>query len=156
MRASIYFKIFAAFFLILSLACCGKKGPPVPPDMLPLPSVGGLESKLFDNDLELTWTIQTGKGVSDPDGFRIYRSKKSFADSEECPGCPDVFEKVSEVMTAVRLWGRTENRFNYREKLEESYIYRYKVMAYTDRGLTSDWSDTVEVIVKGKSSKLEN
>jgi hypothetical protein len=151
----LYLKILTALLMILSSACCGKKGPPTAPDMLPLPSVTGLEAKLFNNSLDLIWTIQTGKGVTAPDGFRIYRSKKSPEDSQ-CPGCPDVFEKVSELATAFSLWGMAENRFIYRETLEDGYIYRYKVMAYTDSGLKSDWSDTVEVVAKSEPADSEN
>jgi hypothetical protein len=151
----LYLKFLTIFFLMFSLVCCGKKGPPIPPDMLPLPSVNDLEANLFDNSLELIWTVQTGKGVSAPDGFRIYRSKISPVDSE-CPECPDVFEKVSELATLFSLWGRTENRFNYREIIEDGYVYRYKVRAYTDRGQASEWSNTVEVEVKSKLPNSEN
>lgn len=148
-----YLKILVVFFLLLSLFCCGKKGPPVPPEMLPLAAVTDLEAKLYNNSIALTWTVQTEKNVPAPDGFRIYRSKKSFTDSKTCPGCPDVFEKVSESATAFSLWGRAENRFNYSEIHEDGYVYRYKVMSYTDSGLTSEWSNTVEV---GMDSKLPN
>lgn len=151
-----YFIILLSFILMFSLVCCGKKGPPIPPEMLPLPPVADLKANLSDNALELIWTVQTGKGVPAPDGFHIYRSKKSPEDSEKCPGCPDVFEKVSELATGFRLWGRTENRFNYREILEDGFVYRYKIMAYTYRGLTSEWSDTVEVMVKSSSFNSQN
>jgi predicted small lipoprotein YifL len=151
-----YLKILTVFFLMLSFACCGKKGPPIPPEMFPLPTVSDLEAKQVNNSIELIWSVQTGKNVPAPEGFRIYRSKKSLVDSDECPGCPDVFEKVSELATPFSLWGRAENRFNYREALEIGYVYRYKVMAFTDSGLTSDWSNTVEMVVKSKSPNSEN
>jgi hypothetical protein len=151
-----YLKLVTVLCLILSLACCGKKGPPVPPEMLPLPTVTDLEAILFNNSVELTWTVQTGKNMPAADGFRIYRSKNSLVDSQECPGCPDVFEKISELATAFSLWGREKNRFNYREILEDGYVYRYKVMAFTDRGLASEWSNTVELIVKSKPPDYEN
>jgi hypothetical protein len=154
--AHFYLNVLTVFILILSLACCGKKGPPVPPEILPLPTVTDLEARLFNNSIELTWTLQTGKNVPAPDGFRIYRSKKSFVDSEECPECPDAFEMISELAKAFSLWGQEENRFNYREILENGYVYRYKVMAFTDRGLTSEWSNTVELVVKSKSPGYEH
>jgi hypothetical protein len=146
-----YFKIMTVFFLISLLFSCGKKGPPVPPDMLPLLPVTDLEAKLFDNVLELSWTAQTGKGRPAPDGFRIYRSKKSLVDSE-CPECPGIFEKVAEMAMAFRLWGWQERRIDYHETLEDGYIYHYKVMTYTHRGLTSEWSNTVEIEVKSELS----
>ena len=149
-------KMIAVFFLVVSVVCCGKKGPPVPPDLLPLPSVNNLEVRQVDNSLELTWLVHVGKNMPEPDGFRIYRSKRSLADFEECPGCPDVFEKVGELETGFSLWGRTENRYTYRDTLEEGFAYRYKVLTFTDRGLTSEWSDTVELIVESKSFGSEN
>jgi predicted small lipoprotein YifL len=143
-----YLKILIVFFLVISLFCCGKKGPPIPPDTPPLFPVTDVVAKLFDDNLlELTWTAQAGKGASVPDGFRIYRSKQSLVDPE-CPGCPDVFEMVSELTVAYSLWGWAEKRINYHETLEDGYIYRYKVIAYTNSGLTSEWSDTVEVVVE--------
>jgi hypothetical protein len=142
-----YLKILTVFFLVFSLSCCGKKGPPIPPDTIPLFPVTNLDAKLFDNVLELSWTAQAGRGMSVPDGFRIYRSKKSLV-KPECPECPDVFEMVSEVAVAFSLWGWTERQINYHETLEDGYIYRYKVIAYTYRGLTSEWSNMVEVVVE--------
>lgn len=149
--SQLYLKIAIFCFLIFSLAACGKKGPPIPPETLPLPPVTGLEAGLIGNTSELSWTVQRGKNVPAPDGFRIYRSKRSILDSEECPGCPDVFEMVAEMATAFSLWGRTESRFNYSEDLEADYIYRYKISAYTDSGMISEWSDTVEVVPGSES-----
>jgi predicted small lipoprotein YifL len=143
-----YLKILTVLFLVISLSCCGKKGPPIPPDTPSLFPVTKVDAKLLDdNVLELSWIAQAGKGASVPDGFRIYRSKQSLADPE-CPGCPDVFEMVSELTVAFSLWGWTERQVNYHETLEDGYIYRYKVMAYTYSGLTSEWSNTVEVVVE--------
>lgn len=143
-------------FLMFALVSCGKKGPPVPPEMLPIPAVTDLEAKVVNDSLELTWTVQTGKNVTAPDGFRIYRSRKSVVDSEACAGCPDVFEKVSELVTNFSLWGTAGNRFNYRDTLEKGYVFRYKVIAFTDRGLTSEWSNTVEVVPGTKSTNSDN
>jgi predicted small lipoprotein YifL len=142
-----YLKILTVFFLVISLSCCGKKGPPIPPDTVPLLPVTNLDAKLFDNLLELSWTAQAGRGMAVPDGFRIYRSKRSLV-NPECPECPDVFEMVSEMAVAFSLWGWTERQINFHETLEDGYIYRYKVIAYTYRGLTSEWSNMVEVVVE--------
>jgi hypothetical protein len=142
-----HLKILTVFFLVVSLSCCGKKGPPLPPDTLLLVPVTNLDAKLFDNEIEVFWTAQAGRGTSVPDGFRIYRSKKSLI-VPECLECPDVFEMVSELTVAFSLWGWTERRINYHEILEDGYIYRYRVIAYTYSGLTSEWSNTVEVVVE--------
>ena len=143
-----YLKIIAVLFLVLLIISCGKKGPPVPPQMLPLPAVNDLDAKIVNDSLELNWTFKTEKNAPAPDGFWVYRSKKPVADSKNCVECPDFFEKVSDMATAFSLWGRKENRFNYLEKLENGYVFRYKVIAYTDKGLTSEWSNTVEVVTE--------
>jgi hypothetical protein len=140
-------KILTLFFLVILLSCCGKKGPPVPPDTLPLFPVTDLNAKLFENEIELSWTAQAGRGAPVPDGFRIYRSQKSLMDPQ-CPECPDVFEMVSELAVAFSLWGWTERLINYHEILEKGHIYRYRIIAYTFSGLTSEWSNTVEVVVE--------
>jgi predicted small lipoprotein YifL len=142
-----FIKILTLFFLVISLSCCGKKGPPIPPDALPLLPVTDLNAELFENEIELSWTAQAGRGASVPDGFRIYRSKKPLVDPE-CPECPDVFEMVSELAVAFSLWGWTERLINYHEILEKGHIYRYRIIAYTFSGLTSEWSNTVEVVVE--------
>lgn len=146
------FKIPMFFFLVLLLVSCGKKGPPMLPEMLSLPEVTDLEAKILsDTIVELSWTLPVTNGVPLADGFRIYRSKKAI-ETSECPGCPDEFERVADRETDFKLLGRPETRYSYRETIERGYRYRYKIIAYTQNGVKSNWSNMVRVEVKSRGT----
>ena len=139
--------IFCVALSILIMAFgaagCGKKGPPVPPDALPLPVAGQLAGELSGDLLTLSWKIPEHVSFAKPDGFYVYRSKTAAGD--DCENCPYIFEKVSEVSARGGFFRGLAEKATYRETLEKGHIYRYKVMAYTDGGLTGDWSEVVEV-----------
>ena len=55
--------------------------------------------------------------------------------SKKCPTFP---------LSESFFGGRSDKVF-YRETLEKGHVYRYKVRAYTDDGLTGAWSEIAEV-----------
>ena len=140
--------VLIPLLFVLTVGSCGKKGSPMPPKMLPLPAVSDLEIKTTpDNVVELTWTMPLIKNAPIADGFWVYRSKKPLKDPE-CPECPYEFKKISELLSDFKLRGGKDARFDYRDNVETGFAYRYKVMAFTRIGLTSDWSNLVEVEIK--------
>jgi predicted small lipoprotein YifL len=134
----------AVLAAILFLAGCGKKGPPVPPDIAPPPPVENLKANLSGNRAQLSWEApESGDSAAEPDGYLVYRSKKSA--ESDCGDCPDIFEKVADVSAKTGIFRGLADTATYSETLEKGYVYRYKVMVYSDRGPASDYSNTVEV-----------
>ncbi len=135
--------LFVIFFFIF-LPSCGKKGPPVPPKIEPLPVVEDL-SKSIDGDLlTLTWPLprQNGKIQGDLAGFKVFRARKPLTDPV-CKDCPDKYRLVADIPLQGRI---SNNRIIYQENLECGYQYKFKVKLYTDRGNESEDSDIVEFL----------
>lgn len=126
---------FFAFFFVVLLAGCGKKGPPVPPGELP-PPVSDLKAEVADHTLELTWTVP--QDVDRWKHFTVFRSKKELL-RPGCKKCPPKFEKVADV--PVRDRGMA-----YREPLEIGYEYIYKVAGSTRDGMESHGSNRVKLV----------
>ena len=129
--------------LTMAMAGCGKKGPPVHPGALPLPVVDRLEKQLDGDLLVLSWEVPEHVSFAEPDGFFVYRSKTPAGG--DCKNCPYIFEKASDVSPSESFFGGRSDKVFYRETLEKGHVYRYKVRAYTDDGLTGAWSEIAEV-----------
>jgi predicted small lipoprotein YifL len=55
----------AAFFVMLVMASCGKKGPPVPPHAQELPPVTDLSYTLTGDTLTLVWKTPSGPAAKE-------------------------------------------------------------------------------------------
>lgn len=66
---SLVLVVMAAYF---SIAGCGRKGPPLPPESSMPPGVSGLEARLDGGNIVLSWMLEK-KEENMPAGFFIYR-----------------------------------------------------------------------------------
>ena len=136
--------LFIILFFIF-LPSCGKKGPPVPPNIEPLPVVDDLSQSIAGDLLTLAWSLPMHKGKMTPKdlaGFKVFRARKSLAETA-CKDCPDKYQLVSDIPLQGRI---SNNRIIYQEKLEQGYKYKFKVKLYTDRGNESGDSNIVEFL----------
>jgi len=112
---------------------CGKKAPPVAPYFFQLSAVTGLDYAIIDEKtFKLSWDIPmlNGNIISKLDGFKIYRSKLSLTD---CQNCPLRFELVKDIpieMIKPPDAKRTKNQMHYFEDLVMGFNYTYKIRAY--------------------------
>ena len=109
--------------------------------------VSNLKAALSDDVLELTWSIDPEENLTEPEGFRVYKARNPVEEAD-CENCPTVFELAADIPAESGLFLLKKIRTVYYETLGSGYIYRYKVMPYTDAGITGQVSDVVEVIVK--------
>ncbi|MBL0701071.1 MAG: hypothetical protein JJV92_09340 [Desulfosarcina sp.] len=142
MRTWSLFLFVILFFTFLP--SCGKKGPPVPPKIEPLPVVEDLSKSITGDLLTLSWALprQNGKIPGDLAGFKIFRARKPLMDPA-CKDCPDKYRLVANIPLQGRI---SNNRITYQENLEHGYQYKFKVKLYTDRGNESGDSDIVEFL----------
>lgn len=103
------------------IAACGKKAPPVPPGIPPLPAVKGLTYVLSGTQLTLSWKAISGKGSENLAGYSVMRSM-SGPNDKPCEGCPILFKRVANLGASA-----TE----YRENVTPGNSYIYKVVGYT-------------------------
>ncbi len=90
--------VFAVALLLAFPAGCGRKGPPVPPELPRLPAVENLQAKRVNGQVELSWGIS----VKEPNrsdtiaGFYIYRAEAGASDAD-CGVRPRRFRQVGKV-----------------------------------------------------------
>ncbi len=128
---------------------CGKKAPPLPPHLDPVPPVSDLSHNLEGSRVMLTWTIPDkvkqgafGEGMS-----ILFRAKTRLTD-ELCPDCPLAFQRIAEV-PILRTDG--EAKPSYEEEVRQGFRYTYKVMLHMESGRGSESSNLVEFDYQGVS-----
>ena len=136
--------IIVAFFIFLS--GCGKKAPPKPPRQEEPPVVNDLSYSLDGDNLKLTWTISKVKGrvKSGLGGLYVFRSKKTVTETD-CKNCPKIFKRVADI-SLENMGNPGKNSIKYAEALEKDYRYIYKVVIYTNKGVTGRDSNIIDFI----------
>jgi len=133
-RLRLYYGISVALFLVLVIAACGKKGPPVPPGIRPIPAVRGFSHVLADDKVRLVWKKPSEWGASKLKGYVVHRSKTAV-NGDNCDGCPIMFQRVAELNAGSEAYG---------ELIEKGYDYIYKVVAISVYGSSSPDSTLIK------------
>jgi hypothetical protein len=128
-------------------AGCGKKAPPEPPIGNRPPKVKNLSFSMTGNTIKLSWMVPAVDSKKTPPvrGFLIYRSKQSSLEAD-CPNCPLRFVEVGDVPVPADATGGAAAPVVFAQTIESGYRYVYKVVAYTDEGLTGKDSNQVDFI----------
>ena len=136
--------IYSAGLVIVLLAGCGKKTPPVPPQtVLPAP-IKDLRYQLDEKGVTLKWSYpnRTAQGERLPyrlKGFAVYRAVLS--EEDYCPGCPITFEPPVGIKFDPLAEGKT---IIYTEKLvHPKQRHVYQVRSKAGWYITSRESNTV-------------
>ena len=123
--------------VLLLVAGCGRKGPPVAPRLEPPAPVEDLAARSRDNRVVLSWTVPRGAGAAPPAGFRVYRARIGPRD---CEGCPLLFQNIGRIPLfesdrppADRPWILT-----WTDTIAPNFRHVYKVTAYGDGGAAVD------------------
>ena len=137
--------IIVAFSIFLS--GCGKKAPPNPPRQEKPPIVDDLSHSLDGNKLQLTWTIPEVKEKvkSGLCGFYVFRFKKSVSESD-CKNCPKMFKQIVDIPLKNNLKNSGKDSLKYTEALENGNRYIYKVVVYTNNGMTGGDSNQIDFV----------
>lgn len=131
--------------LMVVLAACGKKGPPVPLSHIAPPEVEELVLVREGNTATLQWPVPAWKKNDKHAlaGFYVYQSKIALSDADDCPDCPMKYEKIADI--------RIENAASagiYETYLENGFRYFFKVAAYTEKGYEGEKSAAAATEVK--------
>ena len=136
--------VIVAFSIFLS--GCGRKAPPKPPCQEEPPAVDDLSYSIDRDKLKLTWTILEVKEKvkSGLRGFYVFRSK-NLVSEPCCKNCPKMFKRVAD----ISLKDNSKNigkyrRIFYAETIEKGYRYIYKVVIYTNSGVTGRDSNIID------------
>lgn len=136
--------IVCAGLLILSLQC-GKKGPPVAPDVVVPPAVKDLEAEVIEDRVRLTWSVlKQGDRLFDGlKHFSIYRYE-SDTPAKVCQGCPIPFKPFLDIKLDNPAPAQIEgDRVILYDKSKPGHSYAYKVVSYHKSGGMSPDSNIV-------------
>ncbi len=132
----------------LLLLGCGRKGAPVPPNVIIPPPVGDLKAQVMGNEVRLTWSTPQGENSGSRQGIREYevfrhRAHKSVV---PCPGCPVSFEHYLDIEHHAPYPAYIEDgRVVFHDRIDSRYRYAYKVVVHHKSGGESNDSNTVHV-----------
>jgi predicted small lipoprotein YifL len=122
------------FFLLAS--GCGKKGPPLPPEIKGQKIAAPFDLKYAYGKkiIVLSWNhrIDNENAVIKPLGFEIFMARKTF---EACEGCPFKFKKIGFVSAPS---------MEFTIPIEKGYKYYFRVQATGDDNMRSEYSKTVQ------------
>jgi len=133
--------------LVLAMAGCGVKGPPVPPRSIPPAAITDLTYALDKDLVTLNWSIPTGKaaGSAGLARFIIYRAVTSL-DDPVCDGCPALFRRIAEVdFRALMVGNPGRKTAKFQQTIEKGYQYIFKVTAFSNDGQKGPDSNRVVV-----------
>lgn len=132
--------------LLVGIAACGIKGPPVPPEKTPPAPVGDLRAVVDGNQIHLTWTLGAAAAgeKSALEGFHVFQWRQAI-DDPACPGCPKVYERIALIGMETGVPEAPERlRFSHDAALQSGYRYSLKVIVFSRDGLVSKDSNLLE------------
>ena len=135
-RAVILFLIVLCGAIVIAFSGCGKKGPPLPPEIKGQKISAPFDLKYTPGDkkISLTWNhkIDNETAVIKPEGFEVFMAKKTF---EACVGCPFVFKTIGSVSMPS---------MEFNTKIEKGYKYYFRIQATGEDNMRSEYSKTVQ------------
>ncbi|CCK80615.1 fibronectin type III domain-containing protein [Desulfobacula toluolica] len=121
---------------LLAFSGCGKKGPPLPPEIKgqKIAAPFDLKYKVVDNEITLSWNhkIDAETAFVKPDSFEVFMAKKTF---EACEGCPFEFKPAGTVFMPF---------MEFATGIQKGFKYYFRVQAIGDDGMRSEHSTTVQ------------
>lgn len=129
---------------LMTLAGCGKKGPPVAPQRLKLQAVEDLTAEVAAGcEAVLSWTIPKGGDNDALTGFELFRAEQSLS-SLDCPDCPKNFHPWDKIDLSARAEiDSSRNQVSYRVKNDCGFRYFYKIVGVADGGVRGPDSNIV-------------
>jgi len=139
-------RFIIAFFLILLMAGCGKKGDPRAPELATPQTIKNLNARPDRNGVILTWSRPTqyvdGKEIKDLTGFVIFRKELS----QTCPDCPVPYRQLTTVMVEDQEKFIKQKQYRYiDQEAQLKPVYRYRISSQLKDGSLSEPSNEVEV-----------
>jgi uncharacterized protein len=143
----IIFLLYVISMMII-LAGCAKKGPPVPWETIVPKRITDLAGIPRDGRLFLTWGVpkeNTDKSpLTDLAGFKILRSEGVLI-GDECKGCNEKAKVIYEMKLDVKKEGKENRMMAYIDDQEAKKVYVYSVVSSNRRGYSSAPSNPVTI-----------
>ena len=125
-----------ACIMFIVVSGCGKKTPPLPPEIKANKIAAPFNLKLKSDDTEifLTWEHKTDDETAavKPEGFEIFMVQRTF---EACEGCPFEFKTAGIVSIPA---------MQFVLKIEKGFKYYFRIQALGKNDMRSEYSKTLE------------
>ncbi len=132
--------------MLLLLAGCGKKGPPIPYDVSVPEPISDLEGVVSEGKVFLRWSLPPeapdDSEVVELREFQIMRAEHPL-EEEWCEECPERLEPFDLLkMDKMENFSLAGDRFVYQDtRISPAHVYVYRVISVTARGYGSDPSN---------------
>jgi len=132
------------FFLLLAAAAmfpaCGKKGDPVPANVVPPGQASDLRAEWSAEGVVISWSARSGdKGRAQL--WKILRHDEPQV--TECPGRPRDFSALAEIRRGDPRYADGDERMKFTDGgVRPERVYRYRIVACTAGGICSGPSET--------------
>ncbi len=123
---------------------CGKKGNPVPPEIIIPVAISDLSVKIAEGGVALNWSVD-GNNV-DVAEFKIYRSDLEI-EGDSCPDCPRKYSLIADLFSKdPKLTREGERGISYHDpSVKAGCLYSYKVVMCDSSGYCSGGSNIAEI-----------
>ncbi len=132
--------IVVSMVMLSVFSGCGKKGPPLPPEIKGEQIAAPFDVKhtLDGTKITLSWRHEIDKKTAaiEPDRFKIFMAKKTF---KECTGCPFQFNHIGSAAVPSR---------EFVFELEKGFKYYFRVQATGADSMKSEYSKAIRVEFK--------
>ncbi|MEK7375201.1 MAG: hypothetical protein AABZ85_09300 [Thermodesulfobacteriota bacterium] len=134
----------AILLLILIFTGCGKKGDPLPPQVLLPAAIVDLSAASLPEEVLLRWSLPDS--IDGSFAFKILRSGTVAGDA--CPGCPQKYLTLGTLAPADRRLGREGERgFRYIDTaVRTGHFYSYRVAVCDPAGHCGEASNEAGLI----------
>jgi hypothetical protein len=142
--------IFYSLLLLalgLPLSGCGKKGPPLAPELVIPETIRNLTARQDKAGVALTWSrperYVDGKSLTDLTSFVIFRKDIS----PSCADCPVAYRPLTTVDVEDREKFVKQKQYRFiDDQAQAKMIYRYRVSSQLKDGSLSEPSNEVEIV----------
>lgn len=138
--------------LLLSVAGCGKKAPPVAPQPRPFSAVTDLKGVLDQGHVRLVWTHRPDNWYAK--AYVVLRAQRGVS-QPECHDCPRVFQKVGTIPLPGPLRDK-EQLLDFSQSLAAGFFYTFSVRPIHGSGAQGPDSNFVVVEAPATDSGVED
>lgn len=134
-RSAMLFSLMGCCIFLFLASGCGKKGPPLPPEIKgqKISAPFDLKYTIDDTGLRLSWrhTVDADTAAVKPDAFEIFMAQKTF---DACEGCPFEFKSMGLVSMPS---------MDVAIKIEKGFKYYFRIQATGKDNMRSEYSKTI-------------
>jgi len=142
--------LIGLFLMCVITVGCGVKKPPLAPEAQPPEAITDLIYEKEGNSVTLRWSVpqKEAAGSAGLGGFYVYQGETRLTESA-CKDCPVLFYRIGQ-LTVGDLYVNDSllSTASFTVELVPGFEYQFKVVVFSEDGLTSPDSNRVSITQK--------